>query len=46
MSRHILVIAPSYFVKMDSTQKLIWLMTNEDEKILIQISKMILKSGI
>jgi hypothetical protein len=31
------------FEKMDSIQKLIWLMTNEDEKIIIQISKMILK---
>ena len=34
------------FVKMDNGQKLIWLMTNEDENILIQISKMILSSGI
>ena len=34
------------FVKMDDVQKLIWLMTNEDEKILIQVSKMILSSGI
>jgi hypothetical protein len=34
------------FVKMDSVEKLIWFITNEDEKILIQISKMILNSGI
>jgi hypothetical protein len=31
---------------MDSVQKRIWLMTNEDETILIQISKMILNGGI
>ena len=31
---------------LDSDNKLTWLMTNENVQILVQVSKMILKSGI
>lgn len=34
------------FQYMDNDQKLIWLMTNEDIQLLVQLSEMILKSGV
>ena len=34
------------FNNLDSDNKLTWLMTNENVQILVQVSKMILKSGI